>query len=183
MPDLPQDYFAAFGLPRKLSIDLQELDRKRLELSRQYHPDRFSTKPAPERQFATDMTSLVNDGYRVLRDRVRRAEYVLKADGMDVAEQRPKDVPQDLLEEVFELNMALEELCSGESSARPQIEAAGASFRNIMTEIDHDLETEFERFDLGDKGALARIRTILNRRRYIENLIAEVDRTLASPVG
>ena len=48
--------------------------------------------------------------YRSLRDPVQRAEYVLKQSGFDIGEQRSKDVPPELLEEVFELNMALEEM-------------------------------------------------------------------------
>ena len=41
---------------------------------------------------------------------MKRAEYLLTEEGFPIGEQRSKDVPPELLEEVFELNMVLEEL-------------------------------------------------------------------------
>jgi DnaJ-class molecular chaperone len=35
------DYFAFFGLPRKLNIDVADLERRFRSLSRQFHPDFF----------------------------------------------------------------------------------------------------------------------------------------------
>ncbi len=53
---------------------------------------------------------------------MKRAEYLLTEEGFPIGEQRSRDVPPELLEEVFELNMMLEELRSGDESARPQLE-------------------------------------------------------------
>ena len=47
----------------------------------------------------------------------KRAEYLLAQEGFDIGEQRSKDVPPELLEEVFELNMLLEETPERESSS------------------------------------------------------------------
>ena len=52
---------------------------------------------------ALEATSLLNDGYRTLRDPIKRAEYLLTEEGFPIGEQRSKDVPPELLEEVFEL--------------------------------------------------------------------------------
>src|SRR5581483_3182128 len=117
------NFFEFFALERKLRIDLDDLQKRFYELSRKWHPDRFSRKPAEEQAQALEATAILNDGYRTLRDPVKRAEYLLKEEGFPIGEQRSKDVPPELLEEVFELNMALEELKSGEESARPQLEA------------------------------------------------------------
>ena len=73
-------------------------------------------------QHALDATARLNDAYRTLRDPMGRAMYLLKLEGFDVGEQGGKDVPPELLEEVFELNMALEEIRDG---SRPEaLEAA-----------------------------------------------------------
>ena len=40
------DYFEVFGLPRKLSLDLQELQRRFYDLSRLHHPDFHQTADA-----------------------------------------------------------------------------------------------------------------------------------------
>ena len=52
------------------------------------------------------------------RDPIQRAEYLLTLQGFDIGEQRSNDVPPELLEEVFELNMLLEETPS-RRRARP----------------------------------------------------------------
>ena len=52
-----------------------------------------------------------------------------------------KDAPPELLEEVFELNMALEELRDGDESARPATGGgSGAVSRACCGEIDDELE-------------------------------------------
>jgi molecular chaperone HscB len=179
-PALPADYFAVFRLDRRLKIDESALQRRFYELSRQYHPDRFAGRPAREQEYALEMTALLNDAYRVLRDPVQRAEYLLKREGFDIGEGRSNNVPPELLEEVFDLNMMLEELRGGDESTRPQLEGEQQRFRRMLERVDCDLDSEFAVYDSDpDKSVLTVIRTILNRRRYIQNLVREVDRALA----
>src|SRR5271166_966309 len=121
MSELSRDYFEFFGLDRKLVINTDDLQQRFYKLSRQWHPDRFSRRPVDEQNQSLEATSLLNDGYRTLKDPVKRAEYLLTQEGFSIGEQRSKDVPPELLEEVFELNMMLEELKSGDQSARPQL--------------------------------------------------------------
>jgi len=174
------DFYEIFGLPRSLNLALDDLQQRFYQLSRELHPDRFMRKPEAERQRALDMSSALNDAYRTLKDPIRRAEYLLSLEGFDIGEQRSKDVPPELLEEVFELNMALEEMRGGDDSARPQLEAAGKSFSNMLGETDQQLQSLFARYDSSQsREALTQIRNILNRRKYVQNLVSEVERTLA----
>lgn len=184
MQTLSRDYYKFFGLDRKLTLDNEDLQKRFYDLSRQWHPDRFSRKSPQEQAQALEATSILNDGYRTLRDPVKRAEYLLKEEGFPIGEQRSRDVPPELLEEVFELNMTLEELKSGEESARPQLESAKQNFAQLREGIDTELNALFSKYDNSDsqsetaKQALHEIRGVLNRRRYIENLLRDVDRTL-----
>jgi molecular chaperone HscB len=184
MSRVPTDYFEFFGLDRKLVIDLDALQKRFYDLSRQWHPDRFSRRPADEQDEALQATSVLNDGYRTLRDPVRRAEYLLTEEGFPIGEQRSRDVPPELLEEVFELNMLLEELRSGDESQRPQLNQARENFLDMRSGIDSELERLFSRYDEAppesetSKQVLQEIRGVLNRRRYIENLIRDVERAL-----
>ena len=184
MSTLPKNYFDFFELDRKLQLDGEQLQRRFYELSRRWHPDRFSRKGTSEQALALEATSVLNDGYRTLRDPVKRAEYLLAEEGFPIGEQRSKDVPAELLEEVFELNMALEELKSGDDSARPQLESAKQNFLSLRNGVDRELETLFAKYDAADaqsetaKQALHEVRSVLNRRRYIENLLRDVDRAL-----
>src|SRR5579875_3118919 len=131
METLSKDFYQFFGLERKLTLDDDELHKRFYDLSRQWHPDRFSRRSPEEQAQAMENTAILNDGYRTLRDPVKRAEYLLTEEGFPIGEQRSKDVPPELLEEVFDLNMMLEELKGGDESARPQLEAAKTNFLNM----------------------------------------------------
>jgi len=170
------DFFTVFDLPRTLKIDPAELQKRFYAKTREWHPDRFANRPAVEQQKALDTTSSLNDGYRVLRDPVQRAEYLLKLEGFDIGQQRSKDVPPELLEEVFELNMMLEDVADN----RTELIEARERFRTMLHRVDCDLVREFDVYEADrDRSVLSVIRSILNRRRYIENLLRDVEKALA----
>ena len=175
------DYYRFLGIDRKLTIDPAALERRFYDLSRLLHPDRYTRKPATERQYSLEATALLNDAYRVLRDPVSRAEYVLKQGGVETSEPRSKNVAPELIEEVFELNMALEELREGDRSARPQLEVARDQFVAMRKQTDRELADLFEEHDASQAATvLAEIRNVLDRRRYIHNLVIEVEKALAA---
>src|ERR1700682_6752639 len=123
-PPVPVDYFTFFGLPRKLDVDVAALKRDFYELSRKLHPDLNARAGSKEQEWILEQSSLLNDAYRTLKDPVRRTQYLLLLEGVELEEQsksatdqaratgetKKQIVPPDLLEEVFELNMQLEEL-------------------------------------------------------------------------
>jgi len=155
------DYFGFFDLPRNLAIDLKDLEKRFYSLSRKYHPDVHARKSAQERAQAEESTALLNDAYRVLRDPIARAGYLLKLEGFDIGEQTTKDVPPELLEEIFELNMELEE-----GTAKTE------RFIEMRNEVDAEIKGKFDQWDTGRKReSLDDLRGLLNRRKYISNLI------------
>src|SRR5271169_3889850 len=123
-PPAPVDYFSFFGLPRKLNLDVSILDKDFYELSRKLHPDLNARAGSQEQEWSLQQSSLLNDAHRTLKDPIGRTEYLLKLEGVELEEQsktateqarasggiKKQVVPPDLLEEVFELNMQLEEL-------------------------------------------------------------------------
>jgi molecular chaperone HscB len=170
------DFYEFFDIPRQLAIDPKDLEKRFYALSRQLHPDLFSRKPAREQEYALEASAVLNDAYRALKDPILRALYVLKREGFDIAEQGTKDVPPELLEEVFDLNMALEELREGDEDARAQLDSARHRFEGMRDGIDAQMREKFAEWDNGnDRAKLDEIRGLLNRRKYITNLIARTD--------
>ena len=163
MKNLQADYFEFLELPRNLTIDLKDLEKRFYTLSRQLHPDLYARKSADERDYALEASAVLNDAYRALKDPISRALYLLKIEGFDIGEQGTKDVPQELLEEVFELNMALEE--DGPESVQGR-------FVEMREAVDAELLHRFAAWDATHaRDTLNEIRALLNRRRYITNLI------------
>jgi molecular chaperone HscB len=106
------DYFAFLGLPRKLLIDPQDLERRFRELSRKFHPDYFYNASPGERLASLERSSYLNDAYRTLRNLVSRVEHLLAIEGLPPvkSEEGGATVPPSLLEEVFSLNEELDEI-------------------------------------------------------------------------
>ena len=59
-------FFEILELPTALSLDAADLDKRFYALSRKYHPDLYSRRPAAEQQEALDRSALLNDAYRTL---------------------------------------------------------------------------------------------------------------------
>jgi molecular chaperone HscB len=123
-PPAPVDYFTFFGLPRKLDLDVAVLDRDFYELSRKLHPDLNAQAGSQEQEWSLQQSSLLNDAHRTLKDPIKRTQYLLRLEGVELEEQskaateqarstgeiKKQIVPAELLAEVFDLNMQLEEL-------------------------------------------------------------------------
>jgi molecular chaperone HscB len=205
-PAVPVDYFTFFGFPRKLDLDTAALEREFYALSRRLHPDVFAQAEPQERAWSLEQSSMLNDGYRTLKDAIRRTEYLLRLEGVELEEQskqatekaratgelKKQVVPPDLLEEVFELNMHLEELRAqkklGEDDPAllEEIGKAKLSLEEKYDALFNELKSEWKKWDAavdgGSDDEVIKIRDrmvdVLNRRNYIRNLVRDVNEAL-----
>ena len=200
------DYFSFFGLPRKLNIDMAALEREFYRLSRKLHPDINARADGLEQEWSLEKTSQLNDAHRTLKDPVLRTEYLLRLQGVQLEEQskaateearrtgavKKQVVPPDLLEEVFELNMQLEEMRMNQKMGeddpqlRGDLEKAKTQFEGQMAESDAQLQALGAEWDAGidaqDEAAKAGVKdklvALLDRRRYVRNLVRDVNEAL-----
>src|SRR5882762_9286514 len=86
-PPASVDYFTFFGLPRKLNLDVAVLEKDFYELSRKLHPDLNARSESKEQEWSLQQSSLLNDAYRTLKDPVRRTQYLLHLEGVELEEQ------------------------------------------------------------------------------------------------
>jgi len=191
------DYFQVFGSERLLNLDTSALEREFHRLSRKLHPDRFARATAQEQEWSLAATALLNDAYRTLRDPIQRTEYLLKLSGLKIGEENTgksksadRQPPADLLEEVFELNMQLEEMRMnrkmGENDPMLQADltAASGKFEALLAEVDSDLASQGAIWDSGDavtrEKAANAMAALLDRRRYLRNLVRDVNEVLGA---
>jgi molecular chaperone HscB len=187
------DYFSFFGLPRKLTIDLEDLDERFRSLSRQFHPDYFYTATSQERLASLERSSYLNDAYRVLKQPLDRAEYLLKVEGLPGVGQHQDaaELPAGVLEEVFALNEELDDIRSARESGvaagevRARLEAARRPVEERAARQEAQLESLFQRWDKQvdeeappdvRRATLESLRRLLQERSYIANLIAATNR-------
>ncbi|MFZ0212855.1 MAG: Fe-S protein assembly co-chaperone HscB [Candidatus Acidiferrales bacterium] len=187
------DYFAFFGLPRKLKIDEAELEQRFHQLSWKLHPDNFMAAPEYERNLALERSSELNDAYRTLREPILRVEYLLLRAAVRKEGTTRQQAPPELLEEVFELNESLDELRDAKSEGgdlselRARLAEAQKNFQEKLDEVDAELQGVFAEWDKAmDAGAdgaaqravMAKLNEVLNRRSYIRNLVRNVAQEL-----
>ncbi len=201
------DYFQVFGLPRRFTIETPELERVFYRLSRKLHPDVYARASEEEQEWSLRNASLLNDAYRTLKDPISRTEYLLRLEGVEIEQEgrqsqdrvNPSRVPPDLLEEVFELNMQLEEMRMTRKSGaddpdlRKDLLDAEKQFEGQLAEVDGSLRKLWEEWDdasaVSDgsswveqrrQNAKQQLVALLDRRRYIRNLVRDVKETLDS---
>ncbi len=210
-PPVPVDYFTFFGFPRKLNLDTAELEKEFYALSRRLHPDVFGQAETRERAWSLEQSSMLNDAYRTLKDPIKRTEYLLRLEGVELTEQskqatekaratgelKKQVVPPDLLEEVFELNMHLEELRNQKKMGEDdpallgEIGKAKLSLEEKYDALFNELKAEWNNWDkyVDEKSEgkgneesrrkiLARMLDVLNRRNYVRNLVRDVNEAL-----
>ena len=213
-PPVPVDYFTFFGLPYRLNLDTKRLERDFYDLSRHLHPDINAGGSGPEQEWSLEKSSQLNDAYRTLKDPITRTEYLLRLQGVELEEQsqaateearrtgmaKKQVVPPDLLEEVFELNMQLEELRMNKKmgeddrnlvqdvqKTEQQLHTKNQNMIEELRSAWNDWDALIERSDGGEnvlESDRAKVRSrmvdVLNRRSYIRNLLREVDAVLES---
>ena len=209
-PPAEMDYFSFFGLGRKLNIDNGWLEKDFYRLSRKLHPDVYARASADEQSWSLQRSSLLNDAYRTLKDPIARTEYLLQLEGMQLEEQsraatdkarasgqqKQQVVPPDLLEEVFELNMQLEEMRLNKKMSEQDegiardLKAAKTRFEGTLNQSTDDLKRLWNDWDLVIQEGLdaedpkrVAVRdgmvSLLNRRNYIRNLVRDVNEALS----
>ncbi|HKF04209.1 MAG TPA: Fe-S protein assembly co-chaperone HscB [Candidatus Sulfotelmatobacter sp.] len=208
-PPVPVDYFTFFGLAPKLNVNVPALEKDFYELSRKLHPDLNARAGSQEQEWSLEQSSLLNDAYRTLRDPIKRTQYLLKLEGVELEEQsktateqaratgevKKQIVPPDLLEEVFELNIQLEELRMNQKTGDddPAL-SAEINKHKLALEAKHEsllqeLQSLWKEWDqLVDRGSSAsqterkqiidKMVDVLNRRNYIRNLVRDVNAAL-----
>jgi molecular chaperone HscB len=213
-PPAPVDYFTFFGLPPKLNLNVAALEKDFYVLSRKLHPDLNAQSGNQEQEWSLEQSSLLNDAYRTLRDPIKRTQYLLKLEGVELEEQsksatekarttgevKKQIVPPDLLEEVFELNMQLEELrmnkMAGDDdpSLIAEIQKQKDSLEGKHEALLEELQTHWQEWDgliernQRNQGSnapaeerakiIAEMVDVLNRRNYIRNLVRDVNAAL-----
>jgi Fe-S protein assembly co-chaperone HscB len=180
-------YFDLLGVP--VGVDEPTLTRRFRELSRTYHPDRWANADSETQTVALDGAALINDAYRVLRDPLSRAEYLLRRErGVRPDDNRQVTPPGNLFARVLELQEALMEyqearLDDDEATMnrlRPDLEQAQADFQTDYAQLSAQAHALFARYDAGEdrEKVLDGIAEVVGTRGYLRRVLTNLSGTL-----
>jgi molecular chaperone HscB len=174
-----------FGLPRRFHVDAAELESRYLALQKETHPDRFAKALPRERLEAVVRNTELNDAYKVLKNNTKRAEYLLKLEGIDIGEEKPKPAPPNtgatkqlvvdakLLMEVMDLRESLAEARSDGNEAK--VRELTADVQKRSADARSIVDQGFSAYEAGDRSRLDAIARALVSLRYYARFMDEVE--------
>jgi len=178
------DLFSILGLPRRLVVVRDDLERRYHEASRAIHPDRHQTAGQRDQELSLAASSMLNRGYRTLRDPVARGRYWLELHGTPLGERNNK-VPPALAALVFETQEQLDELRhAGGAAERRTVESARAEIDARVGNLIAELEGRYAEWDAADHAApavLAELKRRLSEIAYLSTLLEDVEQALDAP--
>jgi len=164
------DHFMRLGLTRSFTLDGALLEKAYFAAQRQFHPDRFATRPAAERVEALQQATAINEAYEVLKSVRGRAEHLLALAGHTVPGGNGTTVSDPaLLMEALEWREAL---ADAEDAAA--VELVRAEARERIAGLVEDLGSAF------GAGDHARAAALVLSLTYIDKLADEARRRAAT---
>lgn len=125
-------HFERFDLPQTFDVDVALLDERYRDCQRAVHPDRFVNATDQERRLSMQQATLLNEGYQVLKDPLRRGRYLLELLGYRFDDERHTTSDAVFLMEQMELREALADVREADN--------AFVVLGEIQDRIDADIE-------------------------------------------
>ncbi|MCK6546861.1 Fe-S protein assembly co-chaperone HscB [Myxococcota bacterium] len=166
--------FSVLGLAPRMTLDPKVLDQAFRDVSRNVHPDRFGQASPIERKLALEHTTRVNEAYRTLKDAMKRGEYLMRLEGVDVAAEEHRVENKLLLMEMLELQEEVED-------AKPdRLDAIRSSLRTRERAVLTRVARYFDERSADGTPPLSRKECVdaLNELRYLRRLGERIDAKL-----
>jgi molecular chaperone HscB len=137
------DYFTLFNYPApSFALSPEDLESRYKNLQVKLHPDRFATMSPQEQEHSADQAAAVNQAYDVLRQPLRRAQYILTLSGLGACESLTITDPE-LLEAAMEAREEVDE-AETQEELKKILEKVEAQERERV----HELAEAFSKGDL-----------------------------------
>lgn len=168
------DHFALLGLPRRLDLDLADLERRYHEAARLVHPDRHHGASPEEQVLSVTASAALNRAYRTLRDPVARGRYWLELHGDAIGTDNNR-IPPELAAVVFDVQEQLAEVRAGHGDAAA-VARAREALASRLAALVADLGARYARDGAGhDAAALSALKERLSEIAYVRTLLRDVD--------
>ena len=144
MDILKKNFFELFNIEIAIDVNRSELDEKVKVLQNKFHPDKFSSGSDFEKRLALQISSHINDGYKILGDIVLRIEYILKINNFVKDESKTiNDI--NFLQEQIEYSELVESLNDNFDSKI--IENSLSSMKSLLKATVDSIKSSFESND------------------------------------
>jgi molecular chaperone HscB len=129
------NYFELFDFSADFTIDLSQLSLRYQTLQKTVHPDKFAHLSDQEQRIAVQRSAQINDAYQILKNPLKRAEYLLTHRGVDMPNEQHTFGDNAFLMRQMELREMLEDVKFSDD-----VESALSA---IQTELDDEYLQHF----------------------------------------
>jgi molecular chaperone HscB len=168
------NFFELLGLEPRFGMDVGDLRRRLLRITRDIHPDFFGTAAPELRALAEQNSARVNKAFEVLADDVERADWIVThLGGPD--EQAERAMPREFLMEVLDWNEVLEEARARTDALDPRLAALAASLAERRAGSLAKITALLTPLPPRGSQDLTRARQELNAVRYVDRALREIE--------
>jgi molecular chaperone HscB len=162
-------HFERFGLTPSFDVDVALLAERYRDSQRTVHPDRFANASDHERRLSMQQATLINEGYQVLKDPLKRGRYLLQLAGRPLDDEPHTNSDITFLMEQMELREALGEVRNA-SDAHAEL---GVIMDRIEDDIARLVDELQQYFSAGDEDSLDLAADRLTKMQFYEKLRQE----------
>lgn len=163
------NFFTLLQLPETFVIDLEKLDQHYQSIQKEIHPDRFASSNDAAKLESIKKTAQANDAYQTLKSPIRRAEYLLQLQGINIHDEKYTAIPQDFLMQQMEWREELET----HKKNKVALEKLANHIQKNKNEIMNKLSNYFE-----NKNNLEEAIKVTRELNFIEKIEQHIDDAL-----
>jgi len=170
------NYFQLFELPLSFEVDKKNLTSKYYKLSKKFHPDNFSQAVDAEQQAALKQSSIVNEGYKILKNKQARIRHILELCGISFEEGK-EQMPQEFLMDMMDINEAImdykmEPSAEGKEKIEDQI-------NDFERALESEAQGAMSGLDLSvaepDAALLSAVKNYYLKSKYLKRLLDNIE--------
>jgi molecular chaperone HscB len=169
------NFFEIFSIPSGWHVDLGDLDVRYRALQQEFHPDRYATKSDVEKHLAVQTASLINQAFETLKTPLKRAQYLLELNGVDIDQETHVTTDSHFLMQQIELRETLAGV-AGKTDPWAELETLRAHveaiYQNLQSEFFESLSAKI--FDSAFT-AVAKMQFFSKLLNEIEQLEADLE--------
>lgn len=163
-PPLPVSHFDRLGLNISYQCGINSIEQAYYAAQINLHPDKFINSCDKEKQFSAQQTMSLNESYKILKNPLKRAEYLLELNNIIVNKDGSGLKPsQELLIESLESRATLDE-----TDEISEVHSMAVQYTDLRIKMIDEISEGFKENNLGAVAKCAM------RLRYLEKLIEEI---------
>ena len=165
----------ASDVPRRVAALLDERYR---DSQRAVHPDRFVNATDQERRLSMQQATLLNEGYQILKDPLRRGRYLLELLGYRFDDEHHTTSDAAFLMEQMEMREKLEAVRE-QIDPLAELDSMSADVKSNMNNVADEFKRAYASDELDDaREAVRKLQFLSKAKKEIDELAANIEDTL-----